>query len=69
LQEWLNVRHPSFRRDDESVALNLQAKIARPGYMSKFFLAIHVFPGQQWTFAGMTVRGIAASIIEIKCIT
>jgi len=31
--------------------LNLQAKIAHPGYVSKFFLA-----GQHWSFAGMTVR-------------
>jgi len=36
----------SFRWDDESAALNLQLKIAHPGYMSRFFLAIHVFPGE-----------------------
>ena len=36
----------SFRWDDGSVALNLQVKIAQPGYISKFFLAIHVFSGQ-----------------------
>jgi hypothetical protein len=43
---------PSFRWDDDSVVLNFPGKLPR---IAHFFKSL-IFPGQQWAFAGMTVR-------------
>jgi hypothetical protein len=43
---------PSFRWDDDTVALNFPGKLPRIAH----FLKSLIFPGQEWAFAGMTVR-------------